>query len=155
MSEGMPSINLMPPAGLPSRGFTARQILRVWRRHIRLFFACVTAVLIIGAVALLSLKPSYTATAIVTIASQNADPLAPSSQPPADTIEDDLPSTEASMMQSRDVAAAVLAQIPPAKEAQSFSFRRTLCHAGLSFLCPTAAPTTPSAKQQAEIDGFL
>lgn len=151
----MPSINFMPHAELPSRGFAARQVLRVWRRHIRLFFVCVAAVLIIGSVALFSLKPSYTATAIVTIAPQSTDPLAPSSQPPADVLEDDLPATEASMMQSRDVAAAVLAQIPPAKEIPSFSLRGSLCHAGLSFFCPNLTATLPSIKQQAEIDGFL
>src|ERR1700751_169782 len=115
MSEGMPSINFRPRAVLPSRrGLAARQGLRVWRRHMRLFLVCVATVMIIGTVALFLLKPSYTATAIVTIAPQSTDPLAPSSQPPANVVEDDLPATVASMMQARDVAAAVLAQIPPA-----------------------------------------
>jgi polysaccharide biosynthesis transport protein len=155
MSEGMPSINFMPQVELPDRGVAARQFLRVLRRHIRLFFGCAAAVLIIGSAALFLLKPSYTATAIVTMAPQSADPLAPSGQPPADVVEDDLPATEASMMQSRDVAAAVLAQIPPAKEALSFSLRGSLCHVGISFLCKNNAATDSSARQQAEIDGFL
>jgi polysaccharide biosynthesis transport protein len=140
----------------PSRGDTVRQILRVWRANIGLFFACAITVLVVGGGAVELLKPTYTATASVAISPQSADPLAPIGQGTASQAEDDdLPATEASMMQSRDVAAAVLAQFPALAQKPGFSVRQALCHVGASFLCPAIAPTDAAAKQQAEVDGFL
>jgi len=155
MDNGMPSINFMPAIAPPARGASTRQILRVWRRHIRLFLTCFGSVLVIGIGVLLMLKPTYTATAIAVIAQPDSDPLAPSTTPQAGTTDDDLPTTEASMMQSRDVAAAVLKQFPPVAAKPSFSIKASLCHVGLSFLCRAALPADPEAAQQAEIDVFL
>ena len=117
---------------------------------------CAVTVLAVGGGAVELLKPTYTATATVAISPQSVDPLAPSGQGTASQAEDDeLPSTEASMMQSRDVAAAVLAQFPPPTQKPGFSVREALCHLGASFVCPAVAPTNAAAKQQAEVDGFL
>jgi polysaccharide biosynthesis transport protein len=144
------------PSTDPARGDTVRQILRVWRANIGLFFACTTTVLIVGGGAVESLKPTYTAIATVAISPQTVDPLAPIGQGTASPAEDDeLPATDASMMQSRDVAAAVLAQFPPPAQKPGFSLRKTLCHVGLSFVCPAITPTDPAAKQQAEVNSFL
>ncbi|HVE21415.1 MAG TPA: polysaccharide biosynthesis tyrosine autokinase [Acidocella sp.] len=152
----MPDIAYRPSADPFSRGDTVRRILRVWRANIGLFFACAITVLVVGGGAVELLKPTYTATATVAIPPQLADPLAPIGQGTASQADDDeLPTTEASMMQSRDVAAAVLAQFPPPASKPGFSIRRALCRAGISFLCPVITPADETAKQQAEIDGFL
>ena len=144
------------PVAEPSRGDTVRQILHVWRANIGLFSACAVTVLAVGGGAVELLKPTYTATATVAISPQSVDPLAPSGQGAVSQTEDDeLPSTEASMMQSRDVAAAVLAQFPPLEQKPGFSLREAICHAGLYFVCPVIAPTNAAAKQQPEVDGFL
>ena len=144
------------PSTEPSRGDTVRQILRVWRANIGLFFACTMTVLVVGGGAVELLKPTYTATATVAIPPQTVDPLAPIGQGAASQAEDDdLPATEASMMQSRDVAAAVLAQFPPPAQKPRFSVKEALCHGGVSFFCPAIAPTDPAAKQQAEVNSFL
>ncbi|HTJ89412.1 MAG TPA: polysaccharide biosynthesis tyrosine autokinase [Acidocella sp.] len=133
-----------------------RQALRIWRANIGLFFVCTFTVLVVGGGAVESLKPTYTATATVAISPQTADPLAPAGQGATSQTEDDeLPTTEASMMQSRDVAAAVLKQFPPPAQKVGFSIRGALCHLGASFICPAIAPTDAAAKQQAEVDGFL
>jgi succinoglycan biosynthesis transport protein ExoP len=152
----MPDIAYMPSTE-PSRGDTVRQILRVWRANIGLFFVCAMTVLVVGGGAVELLKPTYTATATVAIPPQTVDPLGPIGQGSASQADDDddLPTTEASMMQSRDVAAAVLAQFPPPAQKPRFSVRQMLCHAGMSFACPVIAPTDEAAKQQAEINGFL
>ena len=144
------------PSTEPARGDTVRQILRVWRANIGLFFACTMTVLVVGGGAVELLKPTYTAIATVAISPQTVDPLAPIGQGTASQAEDDdLPATEASMMQSRDVAAAVLAQFPPPAQKPGFSLREALCHVGVSFVCPAITPTNAAAKQQAEVDGFL
>jgi polysaccharide biosynthesis transport protein len=155
MNEQSPSAGYITPVQPAGGGLAVRQVLRVWRRHLRLFLACVVVVLLVGVAGLETLKPTYTATANVAIPSQGADPLAPVGQQPVDQLEDDRPATEASMMESRDVAAAVLKQLPPVEQPAGFSLRNTLCHAGLSFLCPKPGPTDPEAKEQAAISSFL
>jgi polysaccharide biosynthesis transport protein len=151
----MPEITYMPSTE-PARGDTVRQILRVWQANIGLFFVCAITVLVVGGGGVELLKPTYTATATVAISPQSVDPLAPIGQGTASQAEDDdLPATEASMMQSRDVAAAVLAQFPAPEQKPAFSVREALCHIGASFFCPVIAPTDAAAKRQAEINGFL
>ncbi len=151
----MPEIAYMPSAE-PSRGDTVRQILHVWRANIGLFSVCAITVLAAGGGAVELLKPTYTATATVAISPQSVDPLAQSGQGTVSQAGDDeLPTTEASMMQSRDVAAAVLAQFPPLTQKPGFSVREALCHLGASFVCPAVVPTNAAAKQRAEVDGFL
>ena len=156
MNEQLPSIGYMRGAEPPRMNFAAKQLLRVWRRHIRLFFACAFSILIVGSGAIQFLKPSYTATAVVTISPQIADPLPMGDQQPVNQNEDeDLPETVAFEMRSRDVAAAVLAQNPPLEEKPGSSLSLKFCHAGLSFLCPTIAPADPAVQRQTNIDGFL
>lgn len=151
----MPEIACMPSAE-SSRGDTVRQVLHVWRANIGLFSVCAIAVLAVGGGAVELLEPTYTATATVAISPQSVDPLAPSGQGAVSQTEDDeLPSTDASMMQSRDVAAAVLAQFPPLQQKPGFSLTGALCHLGLSFVCPVIAPTNAAAKQQGQVDSFL
>jgi capsular exopolysaccharide synthesis family protein len=153
----MADVAYQPSTEPSSRGDAIRQILRVWRANFRLFFACTMTVLVVGGGAVESLKPTYTATATVAIQPQAADPLAPIGQGQGATSRaaDDLPTTDAAMMQSRDVAAAVLAQFPPPPQKPGFSVRNALCHVGASFVCPAIAPRDAAAKRQAEVDGFL
>lgn len=132
-----------------------RRVLRLWRRHIVLFIVISLTVLVIGFVALLMLKPSYTATATVAISNQNADPLAPGGQQPVDRLEDDRPATEAAMLQSRDVAAAVLRQYPPLHVEAGLNLRVNICRLGASFLCPKPDTSTPDEKFQGQIDSFV
>jgi capsular exopolysaccharide synthesis family protein len=140
-------------------GGAVRRVLRIWRRHLALFVVIMLAVLVLGTGGMLLLKPSYTATATVVIAAPSADPLAPTGQQPEARLEDDRPATEAALLQSRDVAAAVLEQIPPVSDKASFSLTKSvsafLCSKGLSYLCAKPVSTDPQARQQSAIDAFL
>jgi capsular exopolysaccharide synthesis family protein len=138
-------------------GFAIKQALRVWRRHLRLFCTCFFAVLLVGLAVLELLKPSYTATAFVAISPQAVDPLAPPGPPQLVTAaDDDLPSTDASVMMSRDVAGAVLKQIPPLPETGGgFSLGGLVCDLSFGLLCPPRGPGGAMAKQQHQIDAFL
>ena len=146
---------LAPPTVRSDGAKAVRQTLRLWRRHLGLFLAVAILTLAIGITVLLLLTPTYTATATVAIAAQNADPLAPSGQQVPDRVEDDRPATEAAMLQSRDVAASVVKQIPPLPEEAGFSPRARLCHVGVTLFCPTPGPTDPDSVLQRQIDGFL
>jgi uncharacterized protein involved in exopolysaccharide biosynthesis/Mrp family chromosome partitioning ATPase len=145
------------PVVSADRGFSVRQVLRVGRRHIRLFGICFVTVMVLGLGVIETLKPSYTATAFVAISPAAVDPLAPDGSGAAAAADADLntPSTDASVMMSRDVADAVLTQIPPLPEEKHFSLTGSLCHAGLKLLCPKPGPTDPALIRQREIDGFL
>ena len=140
-------------------GGAVRRVLRIWRRHLALFVVIMLAVLVLGTGGMLLLKPSYTATATVVIAAPSADPLAPTGQQPVARLEDDRPATEAALLQSRDVAAAVLEQIPPVPGKASFSLTKSvsafLCRKGLSYLCAKPVSTDPQTRQQSAIDAFL
>jgi succinoglycan biosynthesis transport protein ExoP len=139
-----------------AKAFSPRYLLRVWRRHMWLSLVCFLGVSILGAAVIKMLKPSYTATAVVAISPQNADPLAPSGQQADDANgDDDLPATEAAIMQSRDVAAAVLAQFPPPPASGGLSFKKILCRTGIGVFCAKPVPTDPDERRQAEIDAFL
>jgi succinoglycan biosynthesis transport protein ExoP len=154
--ERMQTIDYAPHVEPVGRVFSTKHLLRAWRRHRLLSLTCFFAVLLLGGAVITMLKPSYTATAIIAIAPQNADPLAPSGQQSSDETDDDeLPATDAAMMQSRDVAAAVLAQVPPLTAKPGLSFKTILCHSGISALCPTPVSTDPEVRQQREIDAFL
>lgn len=155
MNERLSSISFMPQTIAPvSRGDTIRQILRILRRHMRFFAVWFILVLAIGIAAIFSLRPSFTATAVVSIAQPNADPLAANNPPQQNATEAGIiASTEAAMMQSRDVAASVLAQYPPPAQTPRFGIKSSLCQMGVSFLCHK--PTSDTAKRQGAIDGFL
>jgi succinoglycan biosynthesis transport protein ExoP len=155
MSERAVLTHMFPPEPMPAGVLTIKRIFRVWRRHLRLFLTCFAGIILVGAAVILLLKPSYTATAVVMIGPQNADPAAPIGQQTADTIDDDVSATDASRMQSRDVAAAVLAQIPPLPAPAGFNIGEILCRIGVTPLCANAGPVDPVAVQQAEIDKFL
>jgi polysaccharide biosynthesis transport protein len=155
----MNSINThLPVAGFaqPSGTYAVKRMLRVWRRHIWLFLAIVVVVVGAGGAVVYTLKPTYTATATVVLTTQSADPLAPVGQQPADVIEDDRPATEAALMMSRDIAASVLRQYPPPPAVAGFKLRPWLCGKGVAVLCQKkAAPPTPQAQQESEINQFL
>ena len=152
MNTRLPVAGLMQPS---DGGHAAKRILRVWRRHIGLFLAILVVVAAIGGAVVFMLKPTYTATATVVLTTQGADPLAPVGQQPADVIEDDRPATEAALLQSRDVAAAVLRQLPPPPEVPGFQLRSWLCGKGVARLCETPVPSTPQSRQDGEISQFL
>lgn len=111
--------------------------------------------MLVGVATVFLLKPSYTATAIVVTGPQNANPTTPIGQQPVEAVDDDISATDASRLQSRDVAAAVLAQIPPLPDQSRFDIRKIVCGLGIGWLCADKTPVDPGAKQQAEIDGFL
>jgi succinoglycan biosynthesis transport protein ExoP len=148
----------LPVAGLmqpPGGGYAAKRVLRVWRRHLWLFLGIFVVVALIGGGVVFALKPTYTATATVVLTTQSADPLAPVGQQPADVIEDDRPATEAAMLQSRDVAAAVLRQFPPPPAAPGFQLGSWLCGKGVTLLCAKPVTSTPQSRENAEISQFL
>jgi len=147
----------LPVAGFiqPGGGYAAKRLLRVWRRHLGLFLAIFVVVALVGGGVVYTLKPSYTATATVVLTTQSADPLAPLGQQPTDVVEDDRPATEAAMLMSRDVAAAVLQQFPPPPAAPGFAVRSWLCDKGVSLLCRKAVHQTPESRQNSEISAFL
>jgi succinoglycan biosynthesis transport protein ExoP len=155
----MNSINThLPVAGFmePSGSDAAKRLLRLWRRHLGVFLAIFVIVAALGGAVVFSLKATYTATATIVLTTQNADPLAPVGQQPADVIGDDRPATEAAMLMSRDVAAAVLRQYPPPPAAPGFQPRSWLCGKGLTVLCKkAAAPISPQARQDGQISQFL
>lgn len=155
MNERAILTHMFPVAPMPAGGLAAKRIFRVWRRHMRLFFTCFFAVVFIGTAVILLLKQSYTATAVVVIGPQNADPAAPIGQQPVETADDDISATDASRMQSRDVAAAVLAQIPPLSQPPGFNIGKILCRLGLTPLCASAGSSDVSMAREAEIDQFL
>lgn len=128
----LPPNSISEPSGL---GIAVVQIWHAIRRHRRLFFCACLAVWLLGLLTLAVLPPVYTATATVAITAQNIDPLAPVGEAQADQFQDDdLPQTLAAAMQSRDVAAAVLAELPAAA---------------------LPAGTDQAAARQAAIDDFL
>jgi succinoglycan biosynthesis transport protein ExoP len=151
MNNQFPVAAFMQPTG----GYAARRLLRAWRRHIGLFLLIFFIAAVAGGFVVFTLKRSYTATATVVLTTQNADPLAPEGQQPANVVEDDRPATEAAMLQSRDVASDVLTALPPLPEAPAFGLRTSLCGMGLTFVCEKAAPSTPQFRQEAEIAQFL
>lgn len=134
-----------------------RQAIRLARRHILLFLSVMFATLLLGFLVVLLLKPSYTATATVAITTQNADPLAPSGQPQAPRLDDDVPATEAAKLQSRDVAAAVVRQVPAPPAIPDHGVRHTLCGWGVKIVCPSrvTVPLTPEQRLQQQIDDIL
>ena len=139
----------------PNGGYAAKRLLRVWRRHLGLFSLVFLAVVLIGSGVVYTLKPTYTATATVVLTTQDADPLAPEGQQTQNVVEDDRPATEAAMLQSRDVAAAVLRQYPPPPAAPSFHLRSWLCGKGVTQLCTKPVASTPQSREDGAISQFL
>lgn len=138
-------------------GLVIRQTLRAFLRHRFLFAMTVLGVLVAGAAVMLTLKPRYTATATVVVSGRaQQDPLAPNGQQQNQAPPDDsLVQTEAAMIHSRDVAAAVLAQLPPPAAAQHVGMRDRLCHMGAGFLCRAQQPVDPAVQRARDEDAFL
>ena len=136
---------------------SVRQAIRVVRRHLLLFLSVLFAAALLGLLVCSVLKPSYTATATVAITTQDADPLAASGQPQPDRLEDDVPATEAAKLLSRDVAAAVVRQLPPLPATPDTGLRHTLCGMGVTPLCPprVTVPLSPEQEFQQKVDGLL
>ena len=134
-----------------------KQVLRLARRHILLFLGVLLGTLAFGFAVCSVLKPSYTATATVAITTQDADPLAASEQPQSARLEDDVPATDAAELQSRDVAAAVVHQLPPPPLTPDQGLRHTLCTWGIKVLCPprVTVPLTPDQELRQRIDDIL
>jgi uncharacterized protein involved in exopolysaccharide biosynthesis/Mrp family chromosome partitioning ATPase len=142
-----------PPPPSAGDNLSARRIFRAFRRHFLLFFLTAALIAAIGFLVLFSLKPSYTATATVAIAQQAADPLAPDEAQPPGEIDESVPATQASEIASRDVAAAVLAQIPPLPASPGLGLGKYICR--YTHHDCKGPPLTADEQQQADIDAFL
>jgi capsular exopolysaccharide synthesis family protein len=151
MNASLPVAGLIPPSG----GHTVKRLLRLWRRRLLLFSVIFVVVVAGGTGVIMTLKPKYSATTTVVLTTQNADPLAPTGQQQQDVLEDDRPATEASLLQSRDVAAAVLQQFPPPLVRAAPGIRDRLCKIGVNFLCRKVVPMTAQQRDQSDINGFL
>lgn len=139
----------------PEASQLLRRVVRIWRRHL-LLFSVISAIIIAAGVSVIwSLTPKYSATATVVLTTQNTDPLAPMGQQNNQTVEDDRPSTEAAMLQSRDVAAAVLKQYPPLPAVAPSGLKARLCKLGIGTFCQKQEPMTAEEREQANIGGFL
>jgi polysaccharide biosynthesis transport protein len=128
--------------------------MRLVRRYRTLFLAVGAGTFILGCGVTLGLKRTYMATATVVVSPASTDPVNQQNTQPADRLDDDELATQAGLLQSRDVANAVLRALPPPPAPPHFSLRAELCaHAGL--LCPRAKPGNPEAERQAQVDQLL
>ena len=142
-----PAFAFLGESATPEGVRSIKQALRLVRRHILLFLGILLGTVALGFVVCSVLKPSYTATATVAITTQDADPLAPSEQMQSARLEDDVPATEAAKLQSRDVAAAVVHQLPPPPVIPDQGLRHTFCTWGIKALCPPLV-TVPLTRDQ-------
>lgn len=137
-------------------GAAAMQGWLAIRRHRRLFLGWATAIFVAGALVVAVLPESFRSSATVEIATQGIDPLAPVGEQQADPFQDDdLPSTVAAMMRSRDVAQAVLAEIPPVPPPPKPRMLQRICALTGNMICTAAPPSDPQIRNQAAIDDFL
>ncbi|ACI50578.1 lipopolysaccharide biosynthesis protein [Gluconacetobacter diazotrophicus PA1 5] len=150
VSMGDPLPTMIPPRD-------GRAILlhgmRLIRRYRTLFLAVGAGTFLAGSGATLMLKRTYMATATVVVSPASTDPVNQNAQP-NDRLDDDELATQAGMLQSRDVAEAVLRALPPPPAPPGFSLRAALCtHAHL--LCAPAKPISPEDARQAQVDQLL
>jgi capsular exopolysaccharide synthesis family protein len=145
----MATASAFEPASLD---ILVRQTIRAWRRNKLLFGAGFLGVLVVGFTVLFAIAPRYTTSATVVIVPPASDPISADTAPMMDPTQDDSwPITVASLMQSRDVAGAVLAQYPPTPAKPGL--RDLLCGKGMHFIChPTLSP---AEQREAQIDRFL
>lgn len=131
-------------------------MLRAWRRHKLLFACCFFAVFLGGFGVLLKLTPLYTATVEITMTPPPPDDMLSDAAPPSDPSEVDVKAfTAMAVMQSREVAAAVLAQYPPPPERPGVldGLVQRLCKHGVARFCRQTVAGT--ALTQSEISYFL
>ena len=158
--------NLLNPVNIPdplngfssspepvAKTFVVRRLLRVWRRHLPLFAITAVTVLVLGGAIVYSLKPNYTATAVVTVSPPDANPLASADMQAAGRVDDADAATDGLVMQSREVAAAVLSQFPPPESSSRFHFIANFCKTFFNAGC--GAGQSAELKQQHAIDKFL
>ncbi|GAA4488823.1 MULTISPECIES: GumC family protein [Gluconacetobacter] len=125
--------------------------IRLVRRYRTLFLAVGAGTFLVGCGVTLSLKRTFMATATVVVSPASMDQTALPNAQPTDRLQDDELATQAGLLQSRDVAAAVLRSLPPPPVPQTFSLRGALCvHTHL--LCAKAGPAHPDSVFQAQID---
>ncbi|GBQ28077.1 polysaccharide biosynthesis tyrosine autokinase [Gluconacetobacter azotocaptans] len=129
--------------------------LRLLRRYHRLFLAVGIGTVIVGCGATLSLRRSFVATATVVVSPTGNDPVGNRGGQQAESLSDDELATQAGLLQSRDVAAAVLRSLPPSAGRAGFSLKGMLCAHGLHLACPKAAKADPAAEAQAQVDRLL
>ncbi|WP_246395685.1 GumC family protein [Gluconacetobacter tumulisoli] len=129
--------------------------LRLLRRYHRLFLAVGIGTFVVGCGATLSLKRSFVATATVVVSPTSSDPVGNRGAQQAEGLSDDELATQAGLLQSRDVAAAVLRDLPPPASRGGFSLKNMLCTHGLHLACPKAVRADPAAQAQAQVDRLL
>ncbi|HCB99727.1 MAG TPA: hypothetical protein DEP42_00660, partial [Ruminococcaceae bacterium] len=133
---------------------TARYLGMGWRYRV-LFGAVVLSIVVLGTGVVLSLKRSFMAAATVVVTTQISDPLSSSDTNRA--LEDDELATQAALIESRDVAALVLKELPPPEAPKGHDWRHFLCSHGVKFGCNTGTETTSNSvsTQDRQIDGLL
>jgi len=133
-----------------------RHTLRAWRRHKWLFAFCFFAVTAGGVAALSKLAPLYTATVSITMTPPPPDDMLSDTAAPSDPNANDLATfTAIAVMQSRQVAAAVLTQYPPPPLQPGLKDRifEPLCQLGMATLCHKNL--TGIALKETQIDRFV
>ncbi|GBR00884.1 hypothetical protein AA21952_0251 [Acetobacter oeni LMG 21952] len=97
------------------------------------------------------------ATATVVVTTHVADPLSQTSDGGSASLEDDELATQGALIQSRDVAAMVLRQLPEQPARPSHNWRHFLCEHGLHFACGAASSSTSNSANALDraIDGLL
>ncbi|AOX16600.1 protein-tyrosine kinase [Kozakia baliensis NRIC 0488] len=133
------------------------RMLRIGRLHYKFFIIVFLLVAIIGAGITMVLPRSYQSIATVVVSNGIMDPLTTqNANASAQALSDDELATQAELIRSRDVAAAVLHQLPPEPKVEG-GVKPWLCHHGVNFFCPTPPkePVDPAMQFSHQIDGLL
>ncbi|MFT8804833.1 MAG: polysaccharide biosynthesis tyrosine autokinase [Acetobacter aceti] len=144
-----------PPAAAGAHALAMRYFSLGWRSRY-LFCAVALGILVFGTLAVLSLKRSFMAPATVVVTTRVVDPMAQS--PDANrSIEDDEPATQAALIQSRDVAALVLKELPPPSQKPSRNWHHFLCEHGVRLGCGagTEVASNSAGVLDRQIDALL
>jgi len=135
---------------------TISRAFRISKRHYRLFFLTAIAIGVVGTGVTMMLPRSFQSIATIVVSSGIIDPLNTQgmSANPQQLSDDEL-ATQAELIHSRDVAGAVLNQLP-SNEKPKAGIKTWLCHHGLTPLCPKPTlPVDPDTKRAGQIDGLL
>lgn len=122
----------------------------------RLFLSVFGGVLVLGGATIFSLHQSYMATATVVVTTPVSDPLQESGGGKNGLEEDEL-ATQAALIASRDVAEAVLRQLPPPPAAPKHNWKTFACGHGVHFACEAASSSGSNSASAADraVDGLL
>ncbi len=153
-SFDQPKIHVHPDGG--AYAIASRYIGVGWRYR-NLFLMVFVAILAVGSVAVFSLKRSYMASATVVVTTRVADPLSQSPDGSNNSLEDDELATQAALIGSRDVAAAVLRELPEPPSPVRHTWRQNLCLYGIHFFCNVSSSSVSNsvAALDRAIDGLL